>query len=61
MFSLLDALLAASPESELLFTSDWQFGPEHTLRMGVVTLAELGRLHDSAALLLNASYTIHAG
>jgi hypothetical protein len=30
--SLLDWLIRNSPDSRLLFTSDWQFGPEGTQR-----------------------------
>lgn len=61
VFDLLAVLVSESPKSELLFTSDWQFGPDHTLRLGRVSLAELRELHDSGALLLNALYTVHAG
>jgi hypothetical protein len=61
VFDLLAVLISESPQSELLFTSDWQFGPDHTLRLGRVSLAELRELHDSCALLLNAAYTVHAG
>ena len=56
VFELLEALLTASPKSELLFTSDWQFGPDHTLRPGSISLTELRQLHDSGALLLNAGF-----
>jgi hypothetical protein len=61
VFDLLGVLVRESPQSELLFTSDWQFGPDHTLRLGRVSPAELRALHDSGALLLNALYTVHAG
>jgi len=61
VFDLITVLLRESPQSEVLFTSDWQFGPDHTLRLGRVSLAELRELHDSGALLLNALYTVHAG
>ena len=60
IFDLIEALLAESPKSELLFTSDWQFGPDHALRLGSVSLAELRQLHDTGALLINAAYTVHA-
>jgi hypothetical protein len=61
VFDLIAVLIRESPQSEVLFTSDWQFGPDHTLRLGRVSLAELRELHDSRALLLNALYTVHAG
>jgi hypothetical protein len=55
---VLSALLAASPEGRLLFTSDWQFGPEGAKRHPAVTLAEFWRLHDARTLRLNAAYAI---
>lgn len=61
VFELLAILVHESPQSEVLFTSDWQFGPDHTLRLGRVSLADLQGLHESSALLLNALYTVHAG
>ena len=61
IFEFVEVLLDASPDSRLLFTSDWQFGPEHTLRLDAVTLTDFKRLHDTGALLLNAAYTIHVG
>lgn len=61
VFDLLLSLVGKSPESELIFTSDWQFGPDHTLRLGRVTLSEFRALHDSGDVLLNALYQVHAG
>lgn len=61
VFDLLAVLIGESPQQELLFTSDWQFGPDHTLRLGPVSLGELRALHDSGKLLLNALYHVHAG
>jgi hypothetical protein len=51
-------LLDASPEGKLLFTSDWQFGPEATRRFAALSLPEFWRLHDSRVLLLNSAYPI---
>ena len=51
-------ILAASPLGRVLFTSDWQFGPEWTHRFGPLTLAEFWSLHDSRALYLNTAYAL---
>ena len=55
---LLAWLLEASPEGRLVFTSDWQFGPEGSRRCDAVALAQFWQLHDSRNLLLNAAYPI---
>jgi hypothetical protein len=55
---VLSALLAASPEGRLLFTTDWQFGPENSERYPPVTLQGFWRLHDERRLRLNAAYPI---
>ena len=54
-------LIANSPTSELIFTSDWQYGPEWTRREPPLSLTEFWRLHDSRQVLLNALYPIKAG
>jgi hypothetical protein len=56
--ALLEWLIDVSPTHRLLFTSDWQFGPEATRRFDVITLPELWDLHDSQELLLNALYPV---
>ena len=56
--SMLAELIAASPEEELIFTSDWQFGPDWTKREPALSLNEFWKLHDSRRLLLNALYPI---
>jgi hypothetical protein len=56
--SMLAELIAGSPKEELIFTSDWQFGPDWTRREVAVTLSEFWKLHDSRRLLLNALYPI---
>ncbi|HEY5376516.1 MAG TPA: hypothetical protein VIK01_22705, partial [Polyangiaceae bacterium] len=58
--ALLNWLVAASPCGRILFTSDWQFGPDWTKRFAAITLNEFWRLHDSRALLLNAAYPVAA-
>ena len=56
--ALLEWLLQNSPEGNLLFTSDWQFGPERAQRLGPLSLKAFWRLHDSRALMLNAAYPV---
>jgi hypothetical protein len=57
---LLFWLLQLSPSGQLLFTSDWQFGPDTTERHPALTLASFWKLHDSRQLHLNALYVIVA-
>jgi hypothetical protein len=45
---LLASLIGSSPVNQMLFTSDYQFGPKRPLRSSPVTLSEFGR------------FTIHA-
>ena len=56
--ALLDWLLRNSPDGKLLFTSDWQFGPEGTQRFDAITLTAFWKLHDSRRLMLNAVYPV---
>jgi hypothetical protein len=56
--AMLQELIAESPVKELLFTSDWQFGPDWTKREAALRLNEFWLLHDSRRLLLNALYPI---
>ena len=56
--TVLSVLLAASPAGQLLFTSDWQFGPAGSRHLAAVTLEEFWQLHEARALLLNAAYPI---
>jgi len=58
---VLSELLAASPSGRILFTSDWEYGPEWAYRFGPVTIEEFWRLHQSHMVYLNAAYTIVAG
>jgi hypothetical protein len=55
---MLVELIAQSPIGELIFTSDWQFGPDWTKREPALRLSEFWKLHDSRRLLLNALYPI---
>lgn len=56
--TLLEWLLRHSSDGNLLFTSDWQFGPAGTQRAGPVSLPDFWRLHDSRRLMLNAAYPV---
>jgi hypothetical protein len=56
--SFLESLMAESPVRELIFTSDWQFGPEWTQREPPLGMEEFWRLHDRRELKLNALYSI---
>lgn len=56
--ALVNWLVAASPTGQILFTSDWQFGPDWTKRFDPITVGDFWRLHDSRALILNAAYPI---
>jgi hypothetical protein len=57
---VLERILTASPLGEVLFTSDWEYGPEWAYRFGPLTLEEFWRLHASRMLYLNAAYAIVA-
>ena len=56
--TMLAELIAESPSEELIFTSDWQFGPDWTKREPALPLSDFWKLHDSRRLLLNALYPI---
>jgi hypothetical protein len=55
---VLEEILAASPEGRMLFTSDWQYGPEWAHRFGPLTLPEFWSLHATRHLYLNTAYEI---
>ena len=55
---LLAWLLQQSPNGRLLFTSDWQFGPEAPMRFAPSTLDEFWSQHDRGQLRLNSLYPI---
>jgi hypothetical protein len=58
MSSLLDALLSASPQRQVVLTSDWQFGPSQRTRGDFGDLAEFWKAHDRGELRLNGLYVI---
>ena len=58
---LLSILLEASPEGRVVFTTDWQLGPDEPSRFRAVPHVEFWRLHNSGNLRLNSLYPIFAG
>jgi hypothetical protein len=59
LHELLGSLVESSPDGQLLFTSDWQFGPKRPYRAPIITGDEFWSLHDSRKLRLNGAYPIH--
>jgi hypothetical protein len=57
--AFLKTLLEASPVGQVMFTSDYQFGPEGRLYTNPFTLNEFWSLHDADRLHLNALYPLH--
>ncbi len=57
---LLEVLLEASPVHRLIFTSDYQFGPDVRRYKRPRTLAKFWEAHDANKLWLNALYPIKA-
>lgn len=55
---LLDTLLLSSKTGQILFTSDYQFGPAKAIRVGPVSISEFWNLHDAGEIRMNASYSI---
>jgi hypothetical protein len=56
---LFHSLIGVSPIHQLLFTSDYQFGPKRPYRSAPVTVDEFWSLHNSRGLRLNGAYPIH--
>jgi len=59
VYALLETLLEASPVGQILFTSDYQFGPDGRLYRKPFTLEQFWALHDADKLHLNALYPLH--
>lgn len=55
---MLADLIRRSPAGRLIFTSDWQFGPERATYPGRVALAKLWQLHGDRRLRFNALYVV---
>ncbi len=56
--SVLKTLLNCSPVKQLLFTSDYQFGPEIVKRFDPIPIAKFWKLHDTNKIILNSAYWI---
>jgi hypothetical protein len=57
---MVSQLLAASPASQVTFSSDWQFGTEVVQRFNAISEQKFWELHDSGQLRFNAFYEIAA-
>ena len=55
---ILSALLTASPEGKILFTSDYQYGPERRCYKRPITLNKFWTLHNEGKLWANALYPV---
>ena len=60
MKRLLEALLASSPSGQILFTTDYQFGPAEAERCGPMTFATFKDLYNAGEVRMNAAYLITA-
>lgn len=58
---VIDRLLANSPVGQILFTSDYQFGPRRAHRYGRISFEAFWNLHQAGKIRLNTSYLITAG
>lgn len=56
--SFFETLLNFSPAKQLLFTSDYQFGPELAKRFAPISISEFWKLHDTNKLRINSAYWI---
>ncbi len=56
---MLARLLEASPQKQIVWTSDYQGGPRPRRLKRPVSLARFQNLHDEKKLWLNALYTIY--
>jgi hypothetical protein len=59
--AFLKELLLNSTAGQLIFTTDWQFGPDWTKRETMLSFAEFWQRHDAHQLWLNALYPIVGG
>lgn len=55
---VLGTLVSASPQHEVLLTTDWQFGPHPAYRGRALTEEEFWSLHDRNEIRLNACYKV---
>jgi hypothetical protein len=57
---MLEQLLQASPVGQVLFTTDYQFGPKGIEKHGPMSLMEFWDLHEVGKVQMNSSYLITA-
>src|ERR1700750_1934075 len=50
---MLEELLGSSPVGQVLFTTDYQFGPEEARRFGPLSFAEFRRLYNAGKVQMN--------
>jgi hypothetical protein len=55
---MLEQLLVASPIGQVLFTTDYQFGPKGIEKHGPMSFSEFWTLHWEGEVRMNASYLI---
>jgi len=58
VYALLETLLEASPRGQVLFTSDYQFGPRRRYQRPM-KLDKFWALHDAGRLHMNALYPLY--
>ena len=58
--NLLEQLLILSPVGQVLFITDYQFGPEGEERHGPISFAGFWQMHNEGKVRMNASYLITA-
>ena len=56
----LEQLLSSSPIGQILFTTDYQFGPKTIEKHGPMSFSEFWHLHEVGGVRMNASYVITA-
>ncbi|MBW4638338.1 MAG: hypothetical protein KME05_08890 [Gloeocapsa sp. UFS-A4-WI-NPMV-4B04] len=57
---VLEKLLSSSPVGQILFTTDYQFGPEVTQRFEPMPFVEFQELYNAGKVRMNASYLVTA-
>ncbi len=57
----LQQLLAVSPVGQILFTTDYQFGPDSGEKYGPLSFDEFWKMHDAGKIKMNHSYLVTTG
>lgn len=57
---LMKRMIESSPSNEILFSTDYQFGPDEPKDCGTISFSEFFELHSSRLLRWNATYIIKA-